>query len=601
MAVDIPMRSRRVGPPSSEAVSQQSGGGNSRSTVSSLPTSEATSVHDGDDLHVLIGSFNLATRGPNIETGEIPNLLTWLRPPADSSAAHRVKPDIVVVGFQELVSQFLGARLPLGGSCHGDVSLVEKADTGRLDFLDPWIRLVQDELHNIYGDEGGDASKSGLGRSSIESEEDDLYYEPYLISRMVGLGLILFVRRGSGARHEVEAVWEGDIGTGLLGKYPNKGCVAVGLDLQVIDAQSNRSPVSICFGNSHLGPHEGFEPYEWRNEEVQHIFETLLLEKRAIDSGHHRPHHAHHDPSSSEDSTRIRLLSDFHAVFFFGDLNYRLMGAGVSSSGAWTEFRQSVLRHIDAKEVEELLSMDELSALRDVKKFKPLTGFLEAPITFIPSYKFRGEDSINTSVETNPGSKGTAVSKKTDEPSGLSSPASPKSPSSRTEMPPIPAARRFANNRVPAYCDRIMYRAVDLQLANPLHPAPADTSDDGDSGTSENPIGDAWESARQRTSSAIEPLYYHCAHSVVWSDHKPVAALYALKIDQLLSTPRTRQLTAGQQERMIARSRSQQLRRFREKSMQNTVVQIAVTLTVCVTALALWSVTGVPLPLPGAL
>ncbi|KAI8914856.1 Endonuclease/exonuclease/phosphatase, partial [Powellomyces hirtus] len=315
-------------------------------------------------------------------------------------------PDLVVVGFQELIPQGMGARLPLGGSCHGAADSGVKRDAGRLEFLDPWIDFVVRDLEAAYG--GG--------------EDGARTYEPYYVSRMIALGIIVFVRRGDGEKVRIRALWEGDIGTGLLGKYPNKGCVAVGLDIEIVDHHHHhllpRRRTSLCFANSHLGPHEGHAYYEWRNEEVRHIFDSLLLQPQT------EPVHPADEDDKSPNEI-VRALDDFNAVFYFGDLNYRLMGAGVKDPAARREYRATVMRHIDAGSVEPLLAMDELCNIREFLHFRALAGWLEPPISFLPSYKYKIED----------------LELPADHDAGLV----------------LRAEDRFSKTRMPAYCDRIMY------------------------------------------------------------------------------------------------------------------------------------------------
>ncbi|KAJ3171805.1 hypothetical protein HDU87_008273 [Geranomyces variabilis] len=462
-------------------------------------------------------------------------------------------PDIVAVGFQELISQSLGAILPLGGSCHGDADAATKHAAGRLEYLDFWLKLVLAELNATYG--------------SDDDENGSTYYEPIHIQRMIALGLMVFVKKGDHARAVVREVWEGDVGTGLLGKYPNKGCVAAGLDLDVIDdtpevpddggggggipAFQTVRRTSVCFANAHLGPHEGHDYFLWRNDEVRHILNTLTLQ-------------------STREPT-VRALDDFAALFFFGDLNYRLMGAGTPDSLARSEYRRTILTHIEARRHEPILDMDELIHLRETMRFAPLAGWLEPAIRFLPSYKFRIPQSSLTSAE----------------------------------KVVLLAEQHFASNRVPAYCDRIMYRAVDFDRAehgdtDPTRPRAAgwisrgSDDDDDDSAADEKrpkstaqksdeeeeeeeeeePPAPSWTAAREFTAAGISPLAYSCAHEVTWSDHKPVAAVFALRIDYLASeTSDDRVMTTEDQDALVGWARAKQSERFWEITSANLYVR----------------------------
>ncbi|KAJ3145962.1 hypothetical protein HDU86_000586 [Geranomyces michiganensis] len=491
------------------------------------------------DIHVLVGTFNLATRQCNSSRAP-PRLLSWLSPANDTPAT----PDIVAVGFQEIISQSLGSILPLGGSCHGDADAATKRAAGRLEYLDPWRQLILADLNATYG--------------SDDDENGTTYYEPIHMQRMIGLGLMVFVKKGDHARAVVRELWEGDVGTGLLGKYPNKGCVAAGLDLDIVDVGKDDTQtvrrISVCFANAHLGPHEGHDYFLWRNNELRHILDTLTLQ-------------------STREST-VRALDDFAALFFFGDLNYRLMGAGTPDSLARSEYRRTILEHIEAGRHEPILAMDELTHLREAMRFAPLAGWLEPAIKFLPSYKYKiAESTLNPSDKLG-----------------------------------LLAEHMFASNRVPAYCDRIMYRAVDFDRAahgdtDSTRPRAAgwtcsvkgDDNSDNDEKTSrpviepnaEEPPAPFWTAAREFTTAGIAPLAYTCAHEVAWSDHKPVAAVFSLRIDHLSSEPlEDRVMTVEDQDALVGWARAKQTERFWDATSANLYVRCGMAVVVGFVAVA---------------
>ncbi|KAJ3022302.1 hypothetical protein HKX48_006489 [Thoreauomyces humboldtii] len=519
----------------------------------------SASPSSSDEIRVLVGSFNLATRIPTPPHGNPPSLVSWLAPPSSILPA-AVIPDVVVVGFQELISQFSGARLPLGGSCHGDADAQIKRSHGRLEFLDPWIDVIKWDLSTVYG---GDKEHGGV------------WYEPIVASRMVALGLLVLVRRGDGGDLiNVKRVWEGEVGTGMLGKYPNKGCIAIGLDIEIHRGDSRRTG-SLCFANSHLGPHEGHKHYTGRNEEIRHILDTLvLLPRRDSDDAD-----ASHDTDDDEEEEHeyigvvddddemipaARQVDDFNAAFFFGDLNYRLMGAGVSDKSARREFRAQVTAHIDAGDVTPLLALDELTNIRDFEKFPPLTGWMEPDITFLPSYKHK----VITGLLPH-------IAEKQQEEWNKN------------------AEARYAETRVPAFCDRIMYRGVDharsaRRRGSANRPcAPGWIADDEDSETDE--LAD-WEEARQHTAGAISPLFYTCAHDVLWSDHKPVAAHFSVDLDLASRRPHpSRVITRDVKRLLVSWARDAQFRRFREAAAENsTVWAVATAIMACIAAASFW-------------
>ncbi|KNC98447.1 uncharacterized protein SPPG_06151 [Spizellomyces punctatus DAOM BR117] len=489
------------------------------------------------DVHVLVGTFNLATRIPNPTINDIPNLLPWLSPPPSTSGTPT--PDLVVVGFQELLSQSRAAWLPTRECSHGLAKLAVKHDQGRLKCLDNWVQLIQDALQAIYGgngtvDDNSDAkgqnenvtrvghtnNTSRSNGDSVSSEENndttqslrrnyregdssnarEIRYEPYCISRMVALGLLVFIRVDRLSHVKVRGVWEASMGTGLIGTYGNKGVEGIGLDLDILDTHFYSRSISICFANSHLGPHEGFWYYNWRNEEVRHLFETLLF-------------------TSTAAPYNVRSVHDFSATFFFGDMNYRLAGAGVKPKEVRKAFRDGVIKRIDEGAVKDLLEMDELSLIRERQRFEPLAGFLEPPITFLPSYKF------NVGINAKLGSTS--------------------------------AADRYSKTRMPAYCDRILFRATDLSQPRPFNALVTHTR-------SQMITEDNWKAARAYTTNCIQWLYYHCASDVVWSDHKPVAALFSLKLDRL-STERhaSRALKPEEEDKLMEWVTKERRKRFK--------------------------------------
>lgn len=537
------------------------------------------------DIHVLIGTFNLATRTADSLTGDVPDLISWLSPPSSSPSTGA--PDIVVIGFQELLSQWHAAWLPTKGSCVASAKIAVKHQEGRLEFLDAWVQLILDTLHSLYGSEstpvresqqrsgkdierkvadfepiaklegdatggvqGSESVENGPTASDAETEEaysfsddteeshlsagnEEISYEPYCISRMVALGSLIFVRKGKGSRVKIRAVWEGTVGTGLLGIYGNKGSIGLGLDIDVLISTSSPPSISLCFVNSHLGPHEGRWYCNWRNEEIRHIFHTLVLH-----------------PTLGTPAFTTRVVDDFDAVFFFGDLNYRLEGAGKKDKWEWNKYRREVLRLIDDQAVHKLIEMDQLTSIRDQQRYKPLAGFLEAPVTFLPSYKYNVEDKPPSS-------------------SGL-------------DRSHTAAEQRYSKKRVPAYCDRIMYRAVDRTATATAHTLVRAGKVSLEGEHSPDPKK-SWAVARSYTADAIEPLYYQCSPSVIWSDHKPVSALFAVKVETLSAVP-PRGFTDEQTGDLIDWVYRQRRRRFCGILWQSTTFRIIAAVTVVLAA-----------------
>lgn len=98
-----------------------------------------------------------------------------------------------------------------------------------------------------------------------------------------------------------------------------------------------------------------------------------------------------------------KLIPDHDLIFWFGDLNYRLDGIS----------RNSVLQLINTENYEDLLQYDQLRNIVG-KSNTVFPGFKEADIGFKPTYKY------------------------------------------------VPGTLdEFAQHRIPAYCDRILWRGTE--------------------------------------------------------------------------------------------------------------------------------------------
>ena len=141
--------------------------------------------------------------------------------------------------------------------------------------------------------------------------------------------------------------------TGVGGFVGNKGASTIRFSL---------GNTSICFINCHLMPHP--ENNSKRTQEIRHILESQYFER----------------------SVTAHFSIDMHALghdvlFLFGDLNFRLEGKNFS------EVKQVLT---DDSGIDNLLKFDQLQ-LEQVKgtaSESHLHYFMEAPITFLPSYKF---------------------------------------------------------------------------------------------------------------------------------------------------------------------------------------------------------------------
>ncbi|XP_020626629.1 inositol polyphosphate 5-phosphatase OCRL-1-like [Orbicella faveolata] len=169
--------------------------------------------------------------------------------------------------------------------------------------------------------------------------------------RLVGILLMVFVK--SQYQHYVTEVDAETVATGIMGLMGNKGGVAIRMQIH---------NTSICFVNSHLAAHT--EEFERRNQDYRDILSKLEF-------------------NGSYGSFSI---TDHEAVFWLGDLNYRI-------SGMDTDL---VRRLADKGQYEELLANDQL--IKEQKEKKCFKGFKEGSIKFKPTYKYDpGTDNWDTS------------------------------------------------------------------------------------------------------------------------------------------------------------------------------------------------------------
>ncbi|ELR19471.1 inositol polyphosphate phosphatase, putative [Acanthamoeba castellanii str. Neff] len=155
--------------------------------------------------------------------------------------------------------------------------------------------------------------------------------------------LMVLVRREH--RHRISGVTTGSVPTGIGNVIGNKG--GLGIALKFIET-------SLCFVGSHLAARD--ERVYARNENYRTIVNHLRLTDSSFD-----------------------LTNHFHALFFFGDLNYRI------NTG-----RAEVLRLIAAERWDELCEGDQLLIERKHKRC--FAGFTEPPIRFAPSYRYNRGD-----------------------------------------------------------------------------------------------------------------------------------------------------------------------------------------------------------------
>lgn len=169
--------------------------------------------------------------------------------------------------------------------------------------------------------------------------------------RLVGILLMVFVK--SQYLPYVTEVDAETVATGIMGLMGNKGGVAIRMQIH---------NSSICFVNSHLAAHT--EEFERRNQDYRDIQSKLEF----------------------NGSYGTFSITDHEAVFWLGDLNYRISDLDT----------EHVRRLADEGKYEELLANDQL--IKQQKEKKCFNGFEEGSIKFKPTYKYDpGSDNWDTS------------------------------------------------------------------------------------------------------------------------------------------------------------------------------------------------------------
>uniref|UniRef100_K7FW42 phosphatidylinositol-3,4,5-trisphosphate 5-phosphatase n=1 Tax=Pelodiscus sinensis TaxID=13735 RepID=K7FW42_PELSI len=144
--------------------------------------------------------------------------------------------------------------------------------------------------------------------------------------------------------HRISHVNTSSVKTGIANTLGNKGAVGVSFLF---------NGTSFGFVNCHLA--SGSEKTHRRNQNYSDILRSLLLGDKRLSS--------------------FDLTLRFTHIFWFGDLNYRL-----------DMEVQDILAHVNKKEFEALLAVDQLNLERE--KNKVFLRFREGDISFPPTYRF---------------------------------------------------------------------------------------------------------------------------------------------------------------------------------------------------------------------
>ena len=254
-------------------------------------------------------------------------------------------PEILVFGFQELIDledKAVTAKNILG--------LGKKKDASKAEHISRVYREWRDYL----------------GKCIHRYMDTSVSYTEVHTSSLIGLFLCVFVRQDE--KRNIRGVSAADVKCGMKGHYGNKGA----LILRFVYDDS-----SVCFVNCHLAA--GQSQTSHRNNDV-----ATILEAEALPSEPNLDVRAS-TFSGGGDGTQIL---DHEICVLNGDLNYRIDSMP----------RNTVVDLVKRNELSKLLERDQIMVCRRRVWGFRLGSFVEAPITFAPTYKYDvGTDNYDTS------------------------------------------------------------------------------------------------------------------------------------------------------------------------------------------------------------
>ncbi|KAJ5524092.1 hypothetical protein N7494_010742 [Penicillium frequentans] len=254
-------------------------------------------------------------------------------------------PDIVVFGFQELVdleNKKITAKSLLLGS--------KKKENGEKEHMSRQYRVWVDHLTRTV-------------HECMPLEES---YVLLHTSNMVGLFTCIFVKHKE--RLNIKSVCASEIKRGMGGMHGNKGALICRF---VLDDSS------MCFVNCHLAA--GQTQTAHRNNDIAAILEAECLPVESSVTARSDQY------SSGGDGS---MIMDHEVCILNGDLNYRIDSIP----------RHVIINAIRQNNLPKLLERDQLLASRRKNPGFRLRSFVEAPITFAPTYKYDvGSDEYDSS------------------------------------------------------------------------------------------------------------------------------------------------------------------------------------------------------------
>lgn len=270
------------------------------------------------------GTWNVNAKGKE------ENLDAWIC--SEWGPDGRYAPDIVAVGFQEIV----------------DLNAVNVAvDNKTQQRSQYWTERLRATLNSPQHTQGNPQERG---------------YALLMQRSMVGLLICVFVKAPH--RNRVKAISSDSVGVGVMGMMGNKGGVSI--RVQFYDS-------TLCFVNSHLAAHR--ENVAGRNADFVNV-----LSKLSFDVGEDSVREVIRNGSMSQWASGSSSvgIADHDLVFWLGDLNYRI------DESLPTE---RVLHLSEAGRTAELRQLDQLNIER--REGRAFQGFEEGEINFVPTYKYQ--------------------------------------------------------------------------------------------------------------------------------------------------------------------------------------------------------------------
>ncbi|XP_011625152.1 type IV inositol polyphosphate 5-phosphatase 7 [Amborella trichopoda] len=286
------------------------------------------------DVRVLVGTWNVAGRAP--VDSLVVDLEEWL-----NFKTHPA--DIYVLGFQEVVP--LRARNVLG--------VVENGAPAA-----KWNSLIPTTLEQRHGSQLRAMTPLRYGRRQRDEEVRGFFGLNYACAasrQLVGIFVTVWAKVKMIEEGRVSGVEVFSVGCGMMGYLGNKGAVSVSLCIE---------GTSFCFVGVHLASGEKTGDEARRNRQVSKIFRRTAFLPRLHDRVFPLP----------------QTIMGHDRIFWFGDLNYRLLLAD--------GLARNLIKQQDWKALHQFDQLKKEQSMGGV-----FDGWREGNIEFAPTYKYSTSNS----------------------------------------------------------------------------------------------------------------------------------------------------------------------------------------------------------------